>query len=130
MTLEAELRTYTLAGAAVTALVGTRMHARKLPQTPTLPAVVYQRIDTRRLHIMSGPDGLPRPRMQLTCWAATPAGAYDLAAAVRARLDGYRGAWGSLTIGSCLCVGERDLDDPETGHSAVAQDYMIQFVEV
>ena len=130
MTLEAELRTYTLAGAAVAALVGTRMHAHMLPQTPTLPAIVYQRIDTRREHDMAGPDGLPRPRMQVTSWATTPAGAYDLAAAVRARLDGYKGTWGTLTIGSCLCVGERDLDDPDASRSSVAQDYMIQFQEV
>lgn len=130
MTLEAELRTYTLAGAAVAALAGTRMHARMLPQTPTLPAVVYQRIDTRREHDMAGPDGLPRPRMQVTSWATTPAAAYDLAAAVRQRLDGYAGTWGTLTIGSCLCVGERDLDDPDAGRSGVAQDYMIQYQEV
>jgi len=45
-------------------------------------------------------------------------------------LDGYRGAWGDVMIGSCLCVGERDLDDPETGRNAVAQDYMIQYQEV
>ena len=130
MTLEAELRTYTLAGAAVGALVGTRMHARRLPQTPTLPAITYQRIDTRREHDLAGPDGLPRPRMQITCWAETPAGAYALAEAVRERLDGFAGTWGGLTIGSCLCVGERDLDDPEAGRSAVAQDYMIQYGEV
>jgi hypothetical protein len=68
--------------------------------------------------------------MQVTSWAATPAGAVDLAAAVRQRLDGYAGTWGTLTIGSCLCVGERDLDDPDAGRSGVAQDYMIQFTEV
>lgn len=130
MTLEAELRTYTLNGAAVAALVGTRMHARMLPQTPTLPALTYFRVDTRRLHDMDGPDGLPRPRMQVTSWATTPAGAYELAAAVRQRLDGYKGTWGTLTISSCLCVGERDLDDPDAARNGVAQDYMIQFVEV
>jgi len=130
MTLEAALRTYTLAGAAVGALVGTRMHARRLPQTPTLPAIVYQRIDTRRLHDLAGPDGLPRARMQVTSWATTPAGASDLAAAVRERLDGYNGAWGGMAVGSCLCVGERDLDDPDAGRSGVAQDYMIQYAEV
>jgi len=130
MTIESELRTYTLAGAAVAAIVGTRMHARMLPQTPTLPAIVYQRIDTRRMHDLAGPDGLPRPRMQVTSWATTPAGAYDLAAAVRARLDGYKGAWGAITIGSCLLVGERDLDDPDASRSGVAQDYMIQYTEV
>ncbi len=130
MTLEAELRTYTLAGPAVAALVGTRMYARKLPQNPTLPAISFQRIDTRRLHDMAGPDGLPKPRMQVTCWGTTPAAASDLAAVVRQRLDGYRGAWGAIDIGACQCVGEKDLDDPETGRVAVAQDYMIQFTEV
>ena len=130
MTLETALRTYTLADPAIATLVGTRMYARKLPQNPTLPAISFQRIATRRLHDMAGPDGLPRPRMQLTCWAMTPAGADDLAAVVRQRLDGYRGAWGAIDIGSCQCVGEQDLDDPETGRVAVAQDYMIQFTEV
>jgi hypothetical protein len=95
-----------------------------------LPAIVFQRIDTRRLHDMAGPDGLPRPRMQITCWATTPAGATDLAAVVRQRLDGYKGTWGTLAIGSCLLVGEMDLDDPETGRCAVALDFMIQFTEV
>lgn len=130
MTIESELRTYTLAGAGVATLVGTRMYARMLPQTPTLPAITYQRVDTRRQHDMAGPDGLPRPRMQVTCWGATPAAAYGLAGAVRARLDGYKGTWGTLTIGSCLMVGERDLDDPEAGRSAVALDFMIQYTEV
>jgi hypothetical protein len=130
MTLETELRTYTLAGPAVAAMVGTRMHARKLPQNPTLPAIVYQRIDTRRLHDMAGPDGLPRPRMQLTCWATTPAGATDLAAVVRQRLDGFKGTWGAIDIGSCQCVGEMDLDDPDATRSGVALDFMIQFTEV
>ena len=73
MTLEEGLRTYTLAGVAVAGLVGTRMHARVLPQSPTLPAIVYQRISTRRLHDMAGPDGLPQARMQVTCWGSTPA---------------------------------------------------------
>lgn len=130
MALEAELRTYTLAGAAVAGLVGTRMHARMLPQAPTLPAIVYQRIDTRRLHDLAGPDGLPRARMQVTCWGSTPAVAYSVASVVRERLDGFKGTWGTLTIGSCLCVGERDLDDPEASRNAVALDFMIQYEEV
>jgi hypothetical protein len=130
VTLEAELRTYTLAGVAVAGLVGTRMHARMLPQAPTLPAIVYQRIDTRRLHDLAGPDGLPRARMQVTCWGSTPAVAYSVASVVRERLDGFKGTWGTLTIGSCLCVGERDLDDPEASRNAVALDFMIQYEEV
>lgn len=124
------LRTFVLADATVTALAGVRMYPRKLPQGPTLPAIAYQRIDTRRLHDLDGPDGLPRARVQLSMWAASVADAEALAAAVRARLDGYRGAWGDVTVGSCLCVSDGDLDDPETGRAGVRQDYMIQYVEV
>ena len=129
MSLETALRTFVLADAAVTSLAGTRMYPRKLPQTPVLPAIVYQRIDTRRMHDMAGPDGLPRPRFQVTCWASNVGDAVTLAAAVRGRLDGYRGAWGDVTVGSCLCVGESDADDPETGRVGVRQDYMIQHQE-
>lgn len=130
MSLETALRTYVLADAAIAAAMGARMYPRRLPQGPVLPALVYQRIDTRRLHDFAGPDGLPRARVQIAAWAANVQGATDAAALLRARLDGYRGAWGDVAIGACLCVGERDLDDPETGRNAVAQDYLIQFVEV
>jgi len=130
MTLETALRAYTLADAAVAAQVGTRMYPRKLPQNPTLPALVYQRVDTRRLHVMEGPDGLPRARMQITAWASSVSGLEGTTEAVRERLDGFAGAWGDLYVGACLCVAERDLDDPETGRVGVAQDYMIQFEEV
>jgi hypothetical protein len=129
MSLETALRSYVLADVAIAAAVGVRMYPRRLPQGPTLPALVYQRVDTRRLHDFDGPDGLPRARVQIAAWASNVAGAWELANAVRARLDGYRGAWGDVTIGSCLCVGERDIDDPETGRAGVAQDYHIQFVE-
>ena len=130
MSLETALRAYVLADAAIAAAVGQRMYPRRLPQGPTLPALVYLRVDTRREHDMDGPDGLPRPRVQVTAWGANVQAATELAALVRVRLDGYRGAWGAVAIGACLCVGERDLDDPETGRNAVAQDYMIQFEEV
>jgi hypothetical protein len=130
MSLETALRAYVLADAATAAIVGQRMYPRGLPQGPTFPALVYSRVDTRRLHDLDGPDGLPRARVQVTAWGSSVQAATDLAAAVRKRLDGFRGAWGAVTIGACLCVGERDLDDPETGRAAVAQDYMIQYQEV
>jgi hypothetical protein len=130
MSLETAMRAYVLADAAITAIAGQRMYPRGLPQGPTFPAIVYSRVDTRREHVMTGPDGLPRARVQVTCWGTSVQTATDLAAAVRVRLDGFVGAWGSVTVGSCLCVGERDIDDPETGRSAVAQDYMIQYMEV
>ena len=79
MTLEAELRTYTLAGAAVAALVGTRMHARMLPQTPTLPAIVYQRTQTNFVPTIHNSVSLTRAQIALGCYAETRASAEAVA---------------------------------------------------
>lgn len=127
--LEADVRTYVLADATVAALVGSRMVARMLPQSPTLPALVFQRIDTRRQHDLDGADGLPRMRLQVTAWATLPLEAATVAQAVRTRLDGVKGVMGATTIGACLCVGERDIADPDPGRYGVALDFLIQYEE-
>ena len=127
--MEEDVRTYLLAGDEVATLVGTRMYPRKLPQTPTLPALVFQRVDTRRLHGLDGADGLPRVRLQITAWATLPLGAATVAQAVRSRLDGETGAMSASTIEACLCVGERDVTDAEAGRFGVALDFLIQFQE-
>lgn len=129
MALEADLRSFVLADPAVAALIGERLHPRRLPQKPTLPAVVYQRVATRRRHDLAGPDGLPRARMQFTCWALTPAHAAQVAHAVRTRLDGHRGPVGGTTVGSVQCGGEWDYDDPESSRCGVALDFLIQVQE-
>lgn len=127
--LEADVRTFVLADGAVAALVGSRMYARMLPQTPTLPALVFQRIDTRRQHDLGDADGLPRVRLQVTAWASLPLAAATVAQAVRSRLDGVKGVMGASTIGACLCVGERDVSDPDPGRFGVALDFLIQVEE-
>jgi hypothetical protein len=127
--LEEAVRGFVLADGPVGALVGSRMYPRKLPQGPVLPALVFQRVDTRRLHDLEGADGLPRCRLQVTCWATLPAGAAAVAEPVRVRLDGFRGAMGPVMVGSCLCVGERDLTDAEAQRYAVVLDFLIQYEE-
>lgn len=127
--LEADVRTFVLADGAVAGLVGSRMVARMLPQTPTLPALVFQRIDTRRLHDLGGGDGLPRVRLQVTAWATLPLEASTVAQAVRSRLDGVTGVMGASRIGACLCVGDRDVTDAEAGRFGVALDFLIQYEE-
>ena len=42
MSLESDVRDYLLSKAALTALVGTRIYAIHLPQSPTYPNIVYQ----------------------------------------------------------------------------------------
>jgi hypothetical protein len=86
MSLEADLRTYLLTQTGVTNLVGSRIHPSRLPDNPTLPAVVYQRIST--LHnLASGNVPLTRARIQLDVWADSYAEAVTGAEALHAALD-------------------------------------------
>ena len=106
----------------VSALVGTRVYPLRLPQTttaPVLPAIRYQRIDTVRSpyrEMATGRSSHVRPRFQIDCFAATPAGAQAVADAVRSVLDGFRGTSAGVAIGS---IGlEDEAADLEEGVGA------------
>lgn len=85
------LRTRLTTVSAVTALVSTRVYPNVLPQNPTLPAVVYQRIDERRETAMGSDPGVVRARVQVSAWAATFTAARGIGEEVRKALQRYRG---------------------------------------
>lgn len=84
----------------VSALVGTRVYPRKLPQNVTYPAIRYQRISTARSQFrdLSGRAGYARPRFQIDCWALSEAQCVALAQAVYQRLEGFGGVSANLQI--------------------------------
>lgn len=89
MTPEVAVRTRLIEDATVYALVGTRIYPDVLPQSPTLPAVVYFRASAL-------PDGLTQdrrigpeqPRIQIDAWATTRAQTDQVYSAVKAALHG------------------------------------------
>lgn len=85
------IRTRLTAVSAVTALVSTRVYPNLLPQNPTLPALVYQRIDERRENAMGADPGVVRARVQVSAWAQTYTAARGAAEEVRKALQRYRG---------------------------------------
>jgi putative heme degradation protein len=85
------IRTRLTSVSAVTALVSTRIYPNVLPQSPTLPALVYQRIDEQRETAMSADPGVVRARMQVSAWATTFGAARNAAEEVRKALQRYRG---------------------------------------
>lgn len=123
--IETSLKTKLLAASGVTAIIGTRLHPLKLPQSPTLPALTYQRIGGPHTHAMGEASGLAYPIIQLTSWAETYAEAKTLAAAVQAALDGQSCGTG----GVAELQNDIDLVDPETGWYYVAADYQIAHQE-
>lgn len=127
------LRDFVLADPTVAGLVGTRMWPVRLPQKPTLPALVYQRISGVRIENLRGPASAAEPRYQIDAWAVTVAGAQELGAAVRRRLEAYVGQWTSngspvVTVGVAVRIVnewesfEEDINGGLSRHSA---DYFI-----
>lgn len=87
------MRAFLLDEAAIAGLVVTRVFPLRLPQKPTLPAIVIQRVsDVREAHLR-GINALSKARYQVDCWAQTHDGATSLGAYVARRLSGFSGTW-------------------------------------
>lgn len=120
---------YILVNDATVKAITTRCYPVMIPQGATMPLIRYQKVSGVRDHVLTGPTGLARPRIQVEAWAETYSGAKSLAAAIREALDGYIGTAASVAIGSCLIESERDIYESELGVHRVVQDYMIYHKE-
>jgi len=125
--------------AGVTALVGTRIYPKVLPQNVTYPAIRYQRISTARgqFRVMTRSGGKAtrqQPRFQLDSYGLTESSVQAVAAAVRAALDGYAGVAATLKIDQILIEDEGgdlelDVGDDSASVNRVRQDYLVSHAE-
>jgi hypothetical protein len=111
--IEDALRAVLVADADVSALAFERVWPIRLPQSATLPAVVYQRVSTIGAIALDSPVGPTRSRVQLSAWAATFGQARQLGEAMVAALSGYRGEAGGEELQLVRLVNW--LDDHEPG---------------
>lgn len=137
MTIEEAIFHLVSNDAGVTALLGSgtacRVYPKKLPQTPTLPAVVYHRIDTPREHSQQGASELAHPRFQFDCWAETRSGAKAVADAVRLALDGFQGSMGSapgIDVSGAFAEDESDEYDDDVKQFMSRLDVIVWHEEV
>jgi len=98
------------ADTSVAALVGTRIYPSYAPQNYTLPVIVYTRLSASRVRSADGSAGMVAMNMQLSCWAATKAGAETLSAAVQSCLDDYSGTSDGVVID--VISMDNELDAP------------------
>lgn len=129
MTIEAAIRTHLLTVTGLTNLVVARIYPGKLPQTPTLPAVVFTRISTAPVQDRSSATPVfSRGRWQFDCWATTYDGANALRLALRPALGGIAQASGPR-IDVALMQDDRDIEEPETARWRAVLDYFIWYAE-
>jgi len=127
--IEQGLVTFLLADAGLAALIADRLHDDVLPQKPTVPALVWQRISTPREHSHSGSSHYATPRFQFSCWAKTRLGAIQLANTLRSALDAYQGTMGSELVYGSFSENELSGFDAETGLRRQIIDFRIDHKE-
>src|SRR5262245_57821961 len=110
MTISAKLYT-ALTQAPIVAIVGNRIYPLILPQTPTYPALSYQRISNTA---QIGSTELRETRYQINCWASTYATAQQLATAVKTSMEEYKATATAPRIKMAQVVNELDDYDPDT----------------
>jgi hypothetical protein len=122
--------------AAVTALIGSRMHPLRLPDTPTFPCITYKEIDAPIVttHDETAANALVHSRYQLDCWASgvyAYANSVALAKAVFVELEGFSGivTKGAETFNfqSITRVDRRADNDAETGLFWISQDFTLWY---
>ena len=127
MILESALRAAIIADDGVKA-VTTRCYYNYIPQSPTYPLIVMQRVTGNRIHHLGGPSGAVRPRFQIEAWAETYAAAKGLANLIRAALDGKEHTQGGVTF-SCLSQAEIDGYEDTVEAHRIIQDYSVRSTE-
>lgn len=118
------LRDYLAADMAIEQLVSGRIHASRLPDKPTLPAVVYRVVTNAGAISHDGPVELRNPRVQLDVWGARPADIEPVAEAITEALLGYRGPMGDVEYtAGWVFADSTDLYEQDTGLYRVSMDF-------
>lgn len=108
--------------------VTTRAYFNYIPQNPTYPLIVLQRVTGSRVHHLGGPSGAVRFRAQVESWAETYDAAKSLANLIRVALDGKEHTQDGVTF-SCLSQAEIDGYEDAVGVHRIIQDYSVRYTE-
>lgn len=129
----ATVRDRLLTVSAVTTLVGARVYAGFLPQSPTLPAVLVQRVGEVQASHLRGGQQVRMTRVQVTSVAASRASAVAVDAAIEgdgagSGLSHWSGSVGSpaVTVRWTEPAGVREGYDPgELRQYRIDRDYRV-----
>jgi len=127
-TIEEAIYTDLTTFAAVTAIASTRGYPELIPETASMPAWAYQTISANREPVHSGSSGLTEQVIQITCQAASYASAKALAAAIRARLHGYKGTLSGVKVHRIVVDNDQDGLADEDG-ATVRLDVSVFYTE-
>lgn len=131
------IRQFIVSKASVSTLVSDRMYPDELPQSATMPAIIYRRIATSHFETIEGSKaGLAQATIEITAFAATRQAVSELCEAIRlcGILD-IQGVTNGVNIRCTRVVGgRRDYVDPPIDGThqmryVSGQDYLLTYVE-
>lgn len=102
---------------ALKTLVSNRCYPLLMPQSPTLPAIVYQRISNQPSNILDKSRTLDLVRIQIDCYSTTYSGAKTLASSVQSSMQ-------TATFSATL-QNDTDFFEAETDLYRVSLDYYV-----
>jgi len=111
--IEQALYTRLTGFAGLSALVASRVYPMRLPQSPTYPAVTYQRVAGERTPAMGADTGVMAAVVQLDAWGATYPSAKAVAKQVRLALERHRNGSSDPEILDIFIERDQDLDPAE-----------------
>lgn len=88
--------------AGLIALVGTRIYASHLPQTPTFPCVAYRKVGGMPRQLLSASTTMYDTDIEIGCFAKSYDSANSVAEQVVSALHRYSGTNDSVVIVDCV----------------------------
>lgn len=113
----------------VSSLIASRIYPDKLPQSPTLPAVVTQSVGGQRQQRYCNGDGLVLGSFQFDVYAKTRAACNQAAHAVRIAMQDFSGEMGGTPVKHCHLTSDFDSVDPEPGLLRKTQLWDVWYAE-
>lgn len=111
MSVAEDFVTFLNATTAITAKVGSRIQQAAADITLPLPYICFRRRGRTESLTTDGVGGMIETQLDVECRGGTLDEAEDIADAVHAAVNGYRGTWGSRTI--CGAFVQDQDDDYE-----------------
>ena len=123
------LATRLLADSGVSSLVGSTVRPIVLDQRDTMPAIVYSLVNQEGWHSLTAGTTCARSRVQFFAYGDTITEAINVADAIMASLDDFRGQSGDIFISSCMLDNKYDMADaPTKGSAAWRYRRVVDFV--
>lgn len=123
MTIEADIKTALDDHSGLSALIGSRSYAIRLPDQPTYPCVVFSRIETTPNHTLTGRNNLTMARWQFEVRSQTYGEARDVVEQLKSALEG--------ATFTALLESEQDIPyEDEVKVYRVDVDFDIWFIDI